>query len=339
MSLPTVSPVLSSKSTPHGRARGLSPLSPLSPTRPNIGMVTTSPPRVPDASASSSQPPNNNIAGQTSSTPKTTAQDLLNNVMGVGRPANKADAKSAFPPHFTHKQAFHSPTRHHQRLSSSSQPQTLFTGAAGPSIWSAAPDESALGLSPRHRPNGTLPGSPLMGLAPATVGHASPQTTVPMSSAPHASVHSGVPTNMFPPATASAQVLWPPYDRTEEILPTHTTHIAPTCPAPVERAHTRIPSSSLGATDVFADPSYQASIVYASSPYQAHPRSDASDPYFSQQTLSSAFNSSMVLSSAIDPPLPQSMTAFSPNEYPISHGGHASFVRQQRAGGVWGDAG
>src|SRR6266446_1492675 len=230
MSLPTVSPVLSSKSTPHGRARGLSPLSPLSPTRPNIGMVTTSPPRVPDASASSSQPPNNNIAGQTSSTPKTTAQDLLNNVMGVGRPANKADAKSAFPPHFTHKQAFHSPTRHHQRLSSSSQPQTLFTGAAGPSIWSAAPDESALGLSPRHRPNGTLPGSPLMGLAPATVGHASPQTTVPMSSAPHASVHSGVPTNMFPPATASAQVLWPPYDRTEEILPTHTTHIAPTCP-------------------------------------------------------------------------------------------------------------
>ncbi len=121
------------------------------------------------------------------------------------------------------------------------------------------------------------------------------QTTIPMSSALHASVHSGVPTSMSPPATASAQALWPPYDRTGEILPTHTTHIAPTCPASVGRAHTRIPSSSLGATDVFADPSYQSSIVYASSPYLARPRSDASDPYFAQQTLSSAFNSTMVL--------------------------------------------
>src|SRR6267154_372866 len=143
---PTVSPILSSKSTPHGRTGGLSPLSPLSPTRLSISMATTSPPRPPDVSASSSQPSNSNVAGQISSTPKTTAQDLLNNVMGVGRPAHKADAKSAFPSHFTHKQAFHSPIKHHQRLSSSSQPQTLFTGASGPSIWSAAPDESALGL-------------------------------------------------------------------------------------------------------------------------------------------------------------------------------------------------
>jgi hypothetical protein len=96
---------------------------------------------------------------------------------------------------------------------------------------------------------------------------------------------------------------------------------------------------------MFADPSYQASIIYASSPYQAHPRSDVSDPY-SAQTLSNAFDSSMVLSSAIDPPLHQSMTTFGSNEYPMSHGGHASFglpkygdVRQPRAGGVWGDAG
>src|ERR1700733_6585657 len=74
---PTVSPVLSSKSTPHDRAGGLSPLSPLSPTRPSIGMTTTSPPRAPDVPAS--QPSNSNAAGQISSTPKTTAQDLLNN--------------------------------------------------------------------------------------------------------------------------------------------------------------------------------------------------------------------------------------------------------------------
>jgi hypothetical protein len=305
-------------------------------------MATASPPRAPDVSASPSQPSNSSVVGQISSTPKTTAQDLLNNVMGVGRPVHKADAKSAFPSHFTHKQAFHSPIKHHQRLSSSSQPQTLFTGAAGPSIWSAAPDESALGLSPRHQPSGTLPGSPLMGLAPAPVGHASPQTTVPIQSALHASVHSGVPTSLFPPAAASAQGLWPPHDRMEELSPTHT-HMTP---ASVERAHTRIPSSSIGANNVFADPSYQASIIYASSPYQAHPRSDVSDPYSGQQTLSNVFNSSMVLSSAIDPPLHQSMTTFGSNEYPMSHGGHASFglpkygdVRQQRAGGVWGDAG
>jgi hypothetical protein len=346
MSPPAVSPVASSKSTPHGRAGGgLSPLSPLSPTRPSIVMDSTSPPRVPDMFASSSQPPNSNVAGHISSTPKTTAQDLLNNVMGVGRPAHKADAKSAFPPHFTHKQPFHSPIRHHQRLSSSSQPQTLFTGAAGPSIWSAAPDESALGLSPRHQANGTLPASPLMGLAPAPVGHASPQTVVPKSSVLHAGVHPGVPSSLFPPAIASAQGLWSHYDRTEEILPSHTT-FAPTFPASVERAHTRIPSSSMGATDVFADPSYQGSIVYASSPYQAHPQSDASDPYSAQQTLPSAFSNSMVLSSAIDPLLHQSKATFGSNEYPVSHDAHVSFglpkygdIRQQRAGGVWGDAG
>jgi len=303
-------------------------------------MATTSPPRAPDLSASSSQPSNSNVAGQISSTPKTTAQDLLNNVMGVGRPAHKADAKSAFPSHFTHKQSFHSPIKHHQRLSSSSQPQTLFTGAAGPSIWSAAPDESALGLSPRHQPNGTLPGSPLMGLAPAPVGHANPQTTIPIPSALHASAHSGVSTSLFPPATASVQGLWPSHDRTEELSLTHTTHTS------MERTHMGIPSSSIGANNVFADPSHQASIIYASSPYQAHPRSEVSDPYSAQQTLSNAFNSSMALSSAIDPPLHQSMTTFGSNEYPMSHSRHASFglpkygdVRQQRAGGVWGDAG
>ena len=342
---PTVSPVLSSKSTPHGRAGGLSPLSPLSPTRPSIGMATTSPPRALDVAASSSQPSNSSAAGQISSTPKTTAQDLLNNVMGVGRSAHKADAKPAFPSHLTHKQVFHSPIKHHQRLPSSSQPQMLFTGAPGPSIWSAAPGESALGLSPRHQPNGTLPGSPLMGLAPAPVGHASPQTTAPIPSALHASVP-GVPTSLFSSVAASPQGLWPPQDRMEELSATHTTRIAPTGPESVERAHTRIPSSSIGANSVLADPSYQASIIYTSSPYQAHPRSDISDPYSGQQTLSNAFNSSMVLSSAIDPPLHQSMTTFGSNEYPMSHGGHTSFglskygdVRQQRAGGVWGDAG
>jgi hypothetical protein len=341
MSPPTVSPVVSSKSTPHGRAGGLSPLSPLSPTRPNIVMGSTSPPRAHDVFASSSQPPNSNVAGHISSTPKTTAQDLLNNVMGVGRPAHKADAKSTFPPHFPHKQTFQSPIRHHQRLSSSSQPQTLFTGAAGPSIWSAAPDESALGLSPRHQANGTLPASPLMGLAPVPVGQASPQTYVPKSSV-HAGVHPGVSSSLFPPTLASAQGLWPSYDRTEEILPSHTT----TFPASVERAHRRIPSSSIGATDGFADPSYQGSIVYASSPYQAHPQLDASDPYSAQQTLPSAFSNSMVLSSGIDPLLHQSKATFGSNEYPMSHGAHTSFglpkygdIRQQRAGGVWGDAG
>lgn len=345
---PIISPVLSSKSTPHGRGGGLSPLSPLSPTRPSIGMGPTSPPRIPDVFASSSQPPTATVAGQLSSTPKTTAQDLLNNVMGVKRPAHKADAKSAFPPHFTHKQPFHSPIRHHQRLSSlssSSQPQTLFTGAAGPSIWSAAPDESALGLSPLHQAS-TLPTSPLMGLAPAPVGHASPQTAVPKSSAVLAGVHSGVPSSLFPPGVPSAQGLWPPYDRTEEILPSHTTHIGPTFPASLERAHKRIPSSSIGVSDVFADPIYQGSIVYTSSPYQAHPQSDAPDPYSARQALPSAFSSAMVLSPAIDPPLHQSMTTFGSNEYPMSHDAHASFglskygdVRQQRAGGVWGDAG
>ena len=306
-------------------------------------MGSASPPRAPDVFASSSQPPSSNLAGQISNTPKTTAQDLLNNVMGVGRPAHKADAKSTFPPHFTHKPTFHSPIRHHQRLSSSSQPQTLFTGAAGPSIWSAAPDESALGLSPRHQANGTLPASPLMGLAPAPVGHASPHTTVPNSSTLYAGVHSGVPSSLFSPSIASAQGLWPPYDRTEEILPSHTTHIPPTFPASVEHAHKRIPSSSIGATDVFADPRYEGSIVYASSPYQTHPQSNASDPY---STLPSAFSNSMVLSSAVDPPLRQSMAAFGSNDYPISHDAHASFglpkygdLRQQRAGGVWGDAG
>ena len=77
--------------------------------------------------------------------------------------------KSSFPPHLSQQPSLHSPVRPHQRLPSSSQPQTLFGGGTGPSIWSAAPGESALGLSPRHQGNGTLTASPLTGLAP--LGH------------------------------------------------------------------------------------------------------------------------------------------------------------------------
>jgi hypothetical protein len=323
----------------------MSPLSPLSPTRSSIGMSSTSPPRAPDVITSPLQSPNSNVAGLSSGTPKTTAQDLLNNVMGVGRLTHKADAKSAFPPHLTHQQSFPSPIRHHQRLSSSSQPQTLFSGAPGPSIWSAAPDESVLSLSPRHQANGTLPASPLIGVAP--IGHASLQTAVPsISSPPHASGHSGIPSSLFTSATPSAQGLWSHYDRTEDMLPTHTTHMAQTFPAPVERTHRRNHSSSIGQTDVFVDPGYQSSLVYASSPRQAPLPSHAPDLYSAPQALSNAFNNSMVLSSTIEPPLYQSMASFNSNDSPMSHGAHVSFglpkhrdVRQQRAGGVWGDAG
>jgi len=344
VSPPTITPVLSSKSTPHGPTGGLSPLSPLSPTRPTIGIGSTSPPRASDGFVSPLQPPNSNVIGQASSTPKTTAQDLLNNVMGVGRASHKPDTKSAFPPHFTQQQALQSPIRH-QRLSSSSHTQTLFGGATGPSIWSAGPEESALSLSPRHKANGNLPASPHAGLAP--VGHAGLQTAAPGISSPlHASVHLGGPPSAFPPVTSSAQGLWPPYENTEELLPAHITHSAPTFPASasMERAHRRIPSS-IGRTDVFTD-SYQGSVVYASSPRQASLQSHAPDTYPVQQALSSAFNNSMVLSSTIDPPLHQSMATFSSDEYPMSHGAHVSFglakygdVRQHRAGGVWGDAG
>lgn len=265
--------------------------------------------------------------------------------MGVGRSAHKVDAKSAFPPHFTHQQPFPSPIRHHQRLSSTSQSQTLFGGAAGPSIWSAAPDESALGLSPRHKANGTLPASPLTGLAP--VGHTGSQTAVPStSSAHHANMHPVTTQNMFPPSASSVQGLWPTYDRMKETLPTNVSHVAPKFPASVERARRHIPSSSVGSDDVFSDPGYQGSVVYASSPRQAPLPSNTPGPYSAQETLSTAFNNSLALSSTIAPPLFQSMATFGSEEYPMSHGAHASFglpkyggVRQQRAGGVWGDAG
>ena len=300
-------------------------------------MGSTSPPRAPDTFT---LPSNSIVTGQTSGTPKTTAQDLLNNVMGVGRPPHKVDVKSTIPPHLTQ-----SPIKHHQRLSSSSQPQTLFSGAAGPSIWSAAPDESALGLSPRHQANGTLPASPLMGLAP--LGHASLPTSLPaISSTLHSSgVHSGTSPSLFQ-TMSSAHELWSSNDHKEKMLPTHISHLAPTFPASVDRAHKRIPSSSIGPTDVFADPDYQGSVVYSSSPNQVSLQSHARDAYSARQTLSSAFNNSMVLSqSTINPPLYQSMATFSSNE-PMSHGAHVSFglpkygdVRQERAGGVWGDAG
>jgi hypothetical protein len=344
VSPPTVTPVLSNRSAPHGRAGGLSPLSPLSPTRPSVSLVPTSPPRVPEAFTTPLQPPNSNVAGQTLSTPKTTAQDLLNNVMGIGRSAHKVDAKSAFPPHFTHQQTFPSPIRHHQRLSSSSQSQTLFSGGAGPSIWSAAPDESALGLSPRHKANGALPALPLTGLAP--VGHAGLQPAVPgTSSTSHANVHSGTTPHLFTPPTSSVQGPWLPYDPAKETLPTHVTHVPPTFPS-VERVHRHIPSSSIGPNDVFSDPGYQSPVVYASSPRQAPLPSNAPGPYSAQETLSTAFNNSLALSSTLVPPLYQSMATFGSEEYPVSHGVHTSIglpkyggVRQQRAGGVWGDAG
>ena len=285
------------------------------------------------------QPPSSNVVGQTICTPKTTAQDLLNNVMGVGR--------SAFPPHFAHQQSFPSPIRHHQRLSSSSQSQTLFGAATGPSIWSAAPDESALGLSPRHKANGTLPGSPLIGLAP--MGNAGLQAAVSgISSVPHSNAHSGTTQNLFPASTSTVQGLWPPYDHPKETLPTHVPHVASTFSPAVERAQRHIPTSSasIGQTDVFSDPGYQGSVVYASSPRQAPLASNSFGTLSAQESLSTAFNNSMALSSTVVPPLYQSMAAFSSDEYPMAHGTHASFglpkyggVRQQRAGGVWGDAG
>ncbi|KAH9988107.1 hypothetical protein BJV74DRAFT_469966 [Russula compacta] len=186
-----------------------------------------------------------------------------------------------------------------------------------------------------------------MGLAP--IGHACLPTGLPaISSTLHTSgVHSGTSPSLFPPTTSSAHELWSSNDHMEKMLPTHISHLAPTFPASVDRAHKRIPSSSIGPTDVFADPDYQGSVVYSSSPSQASLQSHARDTHSARQTLSSAFNNSMVLSpSTINPPLYQSMATFSSNEHPMSHGAHVSFslpkygdVRQERAGGVWGDAG
>ncbi len=316
----------------------MSPLSPLSPTRPNIGIGSTSPPRGSDVFT---QPLS--TTGQASSTSKTTAQDLLNNVMGLGRPAYKADLKSSFPPHFSQQQPLHSPVRHHQRLPSSSQPQTLFSGGAGPSIWSAAPGESALGLSPRHQANGTLPASPLTGLAP--LGHTSLQAAaVPgIPSTTHVGVHLGSSSSVLSPSTHG---LWSPYDHMEQTLPTHTSHTPPTFPTLIERNHRRIPSPSVGLNDGYADSGFRGSVVYASSPRQAPLPANASSTYSAQQNLPNAFNNSMVLSSAIDPPQYQSMATLGPSNYPVSHSTDALFgfpkygdVRRQRTSGVWGDAG
>ena len=340
ISPPTVTPVLSGKSPPHGRAGGFSPLSP---TAPSIGISSASPQRASDAFASPLQPVNSSMAGQASSTPKTTAQDLLNNVMGLGRPPPKTDAKTSLPLHFTHQQPLQSPIRHHQRLSSSSQLQTLFSGTAGPSIWSAAPGESALGLSPRNQASGTLPASPLSGLAP--LGHPTLHTAaLGVPSTVNANVYSSNSSSALPAATSVAQELFPPYDHVETMLPTHiNAHLPPVFPASVERDHRHISSSSVGVADAYAGPGYEGSVVYASSPRQAPLPSHPPDAYSAQQTLTSAFNSSMVLSSTIDKPQYQSMTALHSS---MPHSTHTSFglpkyggVRQQRAGGVWGDAG
>jgi hypothetical protein len=264
--------------------------------------------------------------------------------MGLGRPTAKAEAKSSLPPHFSHQQSLQSPIRHHQRLSSSSQPPTLFSGAA--SIWSAAPGESALGLSPRHQASGTLPASPLSGLAlPAHPGLQAAALGIP--STHHTSGHSDNSSSVLPAAAPGAQGLWPAYDQIDEMLPTHSnTHILPAFPASVDRGHGRISSSSFGMTDTDVNSRYEGSVVYASSPRQASLPSHPPDPYSAGQTLSSAFNNSMVLSSTVDPPYYQSMAALRSSNYPVSHGTHTSFdfpkyggVRQQRAGGLWGDAG
>ena len=311
----------------------MSPLSPLSPTRPNIGIGSTSPPRGSDAFT---QPLG------ASSISKTTAQDLLNNVMGLGRPAHKADLKSSFPPHFSQQLPLHSPVRHHQRLPSSSQLQTLFSGGAGPSIWSAAPGESALGLSPRHQGNVTLPASPLAKLAP--LGHTTLQAVVPgIPSTTHAGAHLGGSSSVLPPSTHG---LWPPYDHMEQTLPAHTSHTPPTIPALIERNHRRIPSPSVGLNDGYADSGFRGSVVYASSPRQAPLPAHAPSTYSAQQSLPNAFNNSMVLSSTIDPPHYQSMATLGSSNYPMSHTSDALFgfskhgdVRRQRTSGVWGDAG
>ena len=311
----------------------MSPLSPLSPMRPSIGIGSTSPPRGSDVSM---QP-----LSTTGHTSKTTAQDLLNNVMGLGRPTHKVDMKSSFPPHLSQQQSLHSPVRPHQRLPSSSQPQTLFGGGAGPSIWSAAPGESALGLSPRHQGNGTLPASPLTGLVP--LGHTSLQAVVPgISSTTHVGVHQGSSSGVLP-SSSSVHGLWPPYDHPDQTLPTHIPRTPPTIPALIERDHRRIPSPSVGLNQGSADAGFRGSVVYASSPRQTLLPENTSSTYSAQPGLSSAFNNSMVLSSTIDPPHYQSMATLGPSNYPGTDAlfGFSKYreVRRQRTSGIWGDAG
>lgn len=138
--------------TPHvGAHARMSPISPLSPT------TNLSPPHPPGGMASLYAQPTNTV----SSTPRgTTAQDLLHNVMGVGRLTSSPMHHPRNPP-----LPLHLPTQVSNLPNgppSSSSPSLLF-GSASPggigsgqqSIWATAPDEGPLRYHQR-RPSGSL---------------------------------------------------------------------------------------------------------------------------------------------------------------------------------------
>ncbi|KAI0039544.1 hypothetical protein FA95DRAFT_1567117 [Auriscalpium vulgare] len=185
---------------------------------------------------------------------KTTAQDLLNNVMGFSRapafdPAPGQPLHTALP-HAVHGHHQQTASQHQQTAShhqqSASQSQLLFGGPqaayrAGPSIWATAPDESSLGLHSRH----------------------------PSNVAPHVSPLPG----SHAPGPAPSQGPWaPPIDRAGQmpigsLLPS----AAPVSLTRVvgEVGHRRVPSASLSSPH--AHTGFHGSAMYTSSPLHAVP--------------------------------------------------------------------
>ncbi|THH19407.1 hypothetical protein EW146_g1740 [Bondarzewia mesenterica] len=150
--------------TPHARAQsGPGPISPISPVKPSFDLSPTSP-----TSIKAVSPPK--LPG-VAATRKTTAQDLLNNVMGVGRPTVGADRIIRPPSHqpSVPQQPSHSPLGPQPVGSIGPPPPLLFSptthGGYGAvqSIWATAPDEGALRYHQRQ-PSGSFPlSSPLGG--------------------------------------------------------------------------------------------------------------------------------------------------------------------------------
>lgn len=163
-------------STPHFNAHArMSPISPITPSSKLSPPHTASGGMAP-AHRQSTSPPSVAPRGMT-------AQDLLNNVMGMGRPS-APPVRNPPQPLRLPAQVTHSP-----HVVSSTSPPSLLFGSASPggfasgqqSIWSTAPDEGPLRYHQRQ-PSGSFP----LSSPPSTTMYSNP----PSSQGPWPSRHS-----------------------------------------------------------------------------------------------------------------------------------------------------
>ncbi|TFY73769.1 hypothetical protein EWM64_g10243 [Hericium alpestre] len=300
-------------------APDISPTSPLSPVKASSAYSPISPMHPTSSTISPVSRPTSGPAPLIS--PKTTAQDLLNNVMAPKQALPGSHLGPRVPTHRGHlaQPSLNSPLSP-QHVGSPLPPQLLFGGpqagsGTAHSIWAAGPGEGSL-LQHHRRPSGSIP-----------------------LSSPPAGVHAA--------SQSMSQVSWPSsFDRSSQAAHPQHFGVPPMdtfALAPGQNAHRRVPSAALPMSHNYLASGHNEPASYM--PYAQSPAGFNPQVPFSRDGMD--VNAGPGLSSDMfsDPAL--ATVAGQPPQLPYSHPNqHHAFNtfdmssypgdRQQNVGGLWG---